>query len=141
MTTVGTGVHTSVSAGFGLADSGWAAGAGGAGGWAESAAGSTLSANASASKGVRLGMGRILVPPTGASQPAPTSKRTSRTMVTSSRSRGFAGRLGLLSVPGCSFPVVRFMDLRPLHHRDYRLLYAAQAVSFLGTMVTYVALP
>jgi MFS family permease len=33
------------------------------------------------------------------------------------------------------------MDLTPLRHRDYRLLYAAQAVSFLGTMITYVALP
>ena len=33
------------------------------------------------------------------------------------------------------------MDLRPLRRRDFRLLYAAQAVSFLGTMVTYVALP
>ena len=33
------------------------------------------------------------------------------------------------------------MDLRPLFRRDFRLLYAAQAVSFLGTMVTYVALP
>jgi MFS family permease len=33
------------------------------------------------------------------------------------------------------------MDLTPLRHRDYRLLYAAQSVSFLGTMITYVALP
>ena len=34
------------------------------------------------------------------------------------------------------------MDLRPLRrHRDFRALYAAQFVSFLGTMVTYVALP
>lgn len=34
------------------------------------------------------------------------------------------------------------MDLRPLRrHRDYRSLYAAQLVSFLGSMVTYVALP
>lgn len=34
------------------------------------------------------------------------------------------------------------MDLRPLRrHRDYRALYAAQFVSFLGSMVTYVALP
>jgi MFS family permease len=34
------------------------------------------------------------------------------------------------------------MDLRPLRrHRDFRALYAAQLVSFLGTMVTYVALP
>jgi len=27
------------------------------------------------------------------------------------------------------------MDLRPLRHRDYRSLYAAQFVSFLGSMV------
>jgi MFS family permease len=34
------------------------------------------------------------------------------------------------------------MDFRPLRrHRDFRLLYAAQLVSFLGSMVTYVALP
>jgi MFS family permease len=34
------------------------------------------------------------------------------------------------------------MDLRPLRrHRDFRSLYAAQFVSFLGAMVTYVALP
>ncbi|MEO5819981.1 MAG: MFS transporter [Vicinamibacteraceae bacterium] len=33
------------------------------------------------------------------------------------------------------------MDLRPLRRRDFRLLFAAQAISFLGTMVTYVALP
>ncbi|HVQ28957.1 MAG TPA: MFS transporter [Vicinamibacteria bacterium] len=34
------------------------------------------------------------------------------------------------------------MDLRPLkRHRDFRLLFAAQFVSFLGGMVTYVALP
>jgi MFS family permease len=33
------------------------------------------------------------------------------------------------------------MDLRPLRHRDYRLLYIAQSVSLLGTMITYVALP
>jgi len=33
------------------------------------------------------------------------------------------------------------MDFRPLRHRDFRLLYAAQAISFLGSMVTYVALP
>lgn len=36
---------------------------------------------------------------------------------------------------------VRPVDLRPLRHRDFRLLYAAQFVSFLGSMVTYVALP
>jgi MFS family permease len=33
------------------------------------------------------------------------------------------------------------VDLRPLRRRDFRLLFGAQAVSFLGTMVTYVALP
>jgi MFS family permease len=33
------------------------------------------------------------------------------------------------------------VDLAPLRHRDYRLLYIAQFVSFLGTMITYVALP
>ncbi|PYQ51528.1 MAG: MFS transporter, partial [Acidobacteria bacterium] len=34
------------------------------------------------------------------------------------------------------------MDLRPLRrHRDYRWLYAAQFVSFIGSMLTYVALP
>jgi len=34
------------------------------------------------------------------------------------------------------------IDLRPLlRHRDHRALYAAQFVSFLGSMVTYVALP
>jgi len=34
------------------------------------------------------------------------------------------------------------MDTTPLRrHRDFRLLYAAQSVSFLGTMLTYVALP
>src|SRR4051812_49398061 len=33
------------------------------------------------------------------------------------------------------------MDLRPLRHRDYRLLFTAQIVSALGSMVTYAALP
>jgi MFS family permease len=33
------------------------------------------------------------------------------------------------------------LDLRPLRHRDFRLLFAAQFVSLLGSMVTYVALP
>jgi len=33
------------------------------------------------------------------------------------------------------------MDLAPLRHRDFRLLYIAQFVSLLGTMITYVALP
>jgi MFS family permease len=33
------------------------------------------------------------------------------------------------------------MDFRPLRHHDFRWLFAAQSVSFLGSMVTYVALP
>jgi len=33
------------------------------------------------------------------------------------------------------------MNLGPLRHRDYRLLFAAQFVSLFGTMITYVALP
>jgi len=33
------------------------------------------------------------------------------------------------------------VDLTPFRNRDYRFLYAAQAVSLIGTMVTYVALP
>jgi MFS family permease len=33
------------------------------------------------------------------------------------------------------------MDLRPLRHRDYRLLFTAQVVSAMGSMVTYAALP
>src|SRR3977135_1690296 len=33
------------------------------------------------------------------------------------------------------------MDLAPLRHRNYRLLYIGQAVSLLGAMITYVALP
>src|SRR5262245_43911927 len=33
------------------------------------------------------------------------------------------------------------MDLTPFRNRDYRLLYAAQSVSLIGTMATYVALP
>jgi MFS family permease len=33
------------------------------------------------------------------------------------------------------------MDFRPLRHRDFRLLYVAQVVSLLGTMITSVALP
>jgi MFS family permease len=33
------------------------------------------------------------------------------------------------------------LDLRPLRHRDYRYLFAAQAVSFFGSLLTYVALP
>jgi MFS family permease len=33
------------------------------------------------------------------------------------------------------------VDLTPFRHRDYRLLFTAQFVSILGTMITYVALP
>jgi len=33
------------------------------------------------------------------------------------------------------------MDLRPLRHRDFRLLLIGQFVSFFGSMITYVALP
>ena len=33
------------------------------------------------------------------------------------------------------------MDLAPLRHRDYRLLYLGQTASLFGTMITYVALP
>jgi len=34
------------------------------------------------------------------------------------------------------------LDARPLRrHRDFRLLYIGQAVSFFGTMITYVAVP
>src|SRR5919108_2778347 len=32
-------------------------------------------------------------------------------------------------------------DLRPLRHADYRRLVLGQSVSFLGSMVTYVAVP
>jgi MFS family permease len=46
-------------------------------------------------------------------------------------------------MPGPAGVIVQqIMDLRPLRrHRDFRALFAAQFVSFLGTMVTYVALP
>src|SRR5688572_18114700 len=33
------------------------------------------------------------------------------------------------------------MDLTPLRRRDFRLLYIGQSVSFLGSMMSYVALP
>src|ERR1051325_10702076 len=35
-----------------------------------------------------------------------------------------------------------FLDLRPLRrHRDFRALYFGQFVSFVGSMITYVAIP
>jgi MFS family permease len=37
--------------------------------------------------------------------------------------------------------VENVIDISPLRHRDFRLLYCAQFVSFIGTMITYVALP
>ncbi len=33
------------------------------------------------------------------------------------------------------------MDLRPLRHRDYRILFVAQSISLFGSMITYAALP
>src|SRR6476659_4557615 len=33
------------------------------------------------------------------------------------------------------------VDISPLRHRDYRLLFWGRLVSFLGSMVTYVAIP
>jgi MFS family permease len=33
------------------------------------------------------------------------------------------------------------MDLHPLRHRDYRLLFAGQTVSLFGSMITYAVLP
>ena len=34
------------------------------------------------------------------------------------------------------------LDISPLRkHRDYRLLYTGQLVSFFGSMITYVAVP
>jgi len=33
------------------------------------------------------------------------------------------------------------VDLAPLRHRDFRLLTIGRAVSFIGGMVTYVAIP
>jgi MFS family permease len=33
------------------------------------------------------------------------------------------------------------VDSRPLRHRDFRLLYLGQAVTFAGSMITYVAIP
>src|SRR4051812_49382204 len=47
-------------------------------------------------------------------------------------------------VPSLQFPgldSIGTMDLSPFRHRDFRLLYCAQFVSFVGTMITYVALP
>ena len=33
------------------------------------------------------------------------------------------------------------LDIRPLRHRDFRLLVAARTVSFFGSMITFVAVP
>ena len=33
------------------------------------------------------------------------------------------------------------VDARPLRHRDFRLLYLGQTVTFAGSMITYVAIP
>ena len=33
------------------------------------------------------------------------------------------------------------LDLRPLRHREFRLLYTGQAVSFAGSMISAVAIP
>jgi Transmembrane secretion effector len=33
------------------------------------------------------------------------------------------------------------VDSKPLRHRDFRLLYLGQTVSFAGSMITYVAIP
>ena len=33
------------------------------------------------------------------------------------------------------------IDLRPLRHRDFRLLFGGQLVSFLGSQLTFVAVP
>lgn len=33
------------------------------------------------------------------------------------------------------------LDVRPLRHRDFRLLFVGKTLSFLGSMMTYVALP
>src|SRR5229473_3112450 len=33
------------------------------------------------------------------------------------------------------------IDLSPLRHRDFRLLFWGQLVSFLGSQITYVAVP
>jgi MFS family permease len=44
--------------------------------------------------------------------------------------------------PGRSFRRLATIDLRPLRrHRDFRLLFLGQGFSFLGSMVTYVAVP
>jgi len=44
-----------------------------------------------------------------------------------------------VTAPRYTAPPLDFTPLR--RHRDYRLLYSAQFITFLGTMVTYVALP
>jgi len=33
------------------------------------------------------------------------------------------------------------IDLSPLRHRDFRLLFWGQLISFLGSQITYVAVP
>src|SRR5689334_9333374 len=34
-----------------------------------------------------------------------------------------------------------FLNVAPLRKREFRLLYAGQTVSFIGSMLTYVAIP
>ena len=44
--------------------------------------------------------------------------------------------------PGASRLRLLAIDIRPLRrHRDFRLLFAGQSISFLGSMVTFVAIP
>ena len=33
------------------------------------------------------------------------------------------------------------LDLSPLRHRDFRLLFFGQLISFMGSQITYVAVP
>ena len=55
------------------------------------------------------------------------------------------GRIGPtppVAEPGGSRLRRLVIDIGPLRrHRDYRLLFAGQSVSFLGSMVTFVAIP
>ena len=55
------------------------------------------------------------------------------------------GRIGPtppVAEPGGSLLRRLVIDIGPLRrHRDYRLLFAGQSVSFLGSMVTFVAIP